>query len=417
VTPTDRPRRGRSGARTRQVAKPQADCMLDLSPKDGHHRYQFFPDLPPDQFEALKADIAKRGQLEPIDVDERGEVLAGHQRLRAIEELGVEPQFAIRAGLTEAEKIEHAIKSNVLRRHLGPIEKARALERLAELEGATLGTRGGPARDRRTVRRLAELFGADRSTAYRWIETARKLEPHPDLARLVDAGAMEARRAVALAREREAAARAAPASSRLPASADLRLGDFREVLADVPEGSAELIFTDPPWTGPSMPIFSDLGRFAARALKPSGLLLCEVGQMHMAEAIRLLGSHLTYLWCLALWLPGRNARIQARQAINTWRPILVYSRTQERRSRWFLDSYRVEEPPDKTWHPWQKAVAPARYYIDQLTGLGDLVVDPFLGSGSTALAAVAMDRRFVGSDIDPKAIHATRVRLADLGAA
>ena len=52
-------------------------------------KYQVLPDMPSEQFEALKADIAERGVLVPIDVDEQGHILDGHHRYRACVELGV----------------------------------------------------------------------------------------------------------------------------------------------------------------------------------------------------------------------------------------------------------------------------------------------------------------------------------------
>jgi hypothetical protein len=43
-------------------------------------KYQVLPSMPPEQFEVLKADIAERGVLVPIDVDEDGHILDGHHR-------------------------------------------------------------------------------------------------------------------------------------------------------------------------------------------------------------------------------------------------------------------------------------------------------------------------------------------------
>ena len=51
--------------------------------------YQVLPPMAPEQFEALKRDIAERGVLTPIDLDEQGRVLDGHHRLRACAELGI----------------------------------------------------------------------------------------------------------------------------------------------------------------------------------------------------------------------------------------------------------------------------------------------------------------------------------------
>lgn len=46
---------------------------------------------------------------------------------------------------------------------------------------------------------------------------------------------------------------------------------------------------------------------------------------------------------------------------------------------------------------------------------GDLVLDPFLGSGTTALAAGALGRRFLGVELHPDYLAMSRRRLLDAG--
>lgn len=87
-------------------------------------KYQVMPDLTPIEYEALKADIAENGILVPVEVDETGEVLDGHHRVKAWQELradGIDlPDYARikRVGWSEEEKRNHARKLNVLRRQL-----------------------------------------------------------------------------------------------------------------------------------------------------------------------------------------------------------------------------------------------------------------------------------------------------------
>lgn len=82
------------------------------------------PDLTPIEYEALKADIRERGILVPVEVDETGELLDGHHRVRAWTELRAEgvplPDYPrmVRTGLTEEQKRNHARSLNVLRRQL-----------------------------------------------------------------------------------------------------------------------------------------------------------------------------------------------------------------------------------------------------------------------------------------------------------
>ncbi len=82
-------------------------------------KYQVLPPMPPEQFEALKADIAERGVLVPIDVDEDGHILDGHHRYRACTELGITDfPTLVRPGLSEEDRRIFARKNNVMRRHL-----------------------------------------------------------------------------------------------------------------------------------------------------------------------------------------------------------------------------------------------------------------------------------------------------------
>lgn len=82
-------------------------------------RYQVLPSMPPEQFAALKSDIAERGVLVPIDITEDGYILDGHHRYRACVELGITDfPTIVRLDLDETQRRTFARQNNVLRRHL-----------------------------------------------------------------------------------------------------------------------------------------------------------------------------------------------------------------------------------------------------------------------------------------------------------
>lgn len=106
-------------------------------------KYQVCRPLTPIEYEALKADIAKNGVLVPVEVDENGDILDGHHRVMAWQELHDEginvPQWAklIRQGLTEEQKRNHARKLNLLRRQMEPSERKQIIAEMAQ-DNATL---------------------------------------------------------------------------------------------------------------------------------------------------------------------------------------------------------------------------------------------------------------------------------------
>lgn len=65
-------------------------------------------------------------------------------------------------------------------------------------------------------------------------------------------------------------------------------------------------------------------------------------------------------------------------------------------------------------HPAPFPVDLPKRLIELYTYQGDLVLDPFIGSGTTAVAAIETDRRFVGFDTEESYVELARERIASL---
>lgn len=64
-------------------------------------------------------------------------------------------------------------------------------------------------------------------------------------------------------------------------------------------------------------------------------------------------------------------------------------------------------------HPNQKPVALMTFVLEQIGAKpGDLIVDPFMGSGSTGIAATRMGMQFIGIELDPVHFETARTRFA-----
>ena len=50
--------------------------------------------------------------------------------------------------------------------------------------------------------------------------------------------------------------------------------------------------------------------------------------------------------------------------------------------------------------------------VERFTTAGQVILDPFLGGGTTGVAALRRDRIFIGADINATAVETTRERLA-----
>jgi len=75
----------------------------------------------------------------------------------------------------------------------------------------------------------------------------------------------------------------------------------------------------------------------------------------------------------------------------------------------------ITVPRIRGGYPAEKPPQVADVLIRQSSNAGDLVVDPFMGSGSMGVAAARLGRRFAGNDVNPQAVKVASQRLREFG--
>jgi DNA modification methylase len=252
---------------------------------------------------------------------------------------------------------------------------------------------------------------------------------------------------------------------------DIRTGDNLAELAKIPNGSFDLIFADPPFNiGYEYDVYQDKrGReeylkwterwlqACQRVLKPSGSFWVAIGDEYAAEMkIRLdaLGltmrnwviwhytfgvscskkfsrshAHLFYYVADPKTFTFDNERIRvpsARQTTyndrranssgklpdDTWvlRPSETDSHFQAESDTWAI-SRVCGTFSERTGHPCQMPEAVLERIIRSTSRLGDTVLDPFAGSGTTLAVAKRLRRQYLGIELSPDYADAIRDRL------
>lgn len=77
----------------------------------------------------------------------------------------------------------------------------------------------------------------------------------------------------------------------------------------------------------------------------------------------------------------------------------------------------IESPRINGGYPAEKPPEVSEVLIKQSSASGELVIDPFMGSGSAGVAAIRNGRDFRGNDLCTEAVDITRARLVDAGGA
>jgi hypothetical protein len=182
--------------------------------------------------------------------------------------------------------------------------------------------------------------------------------------------------------------------------------------------SVSLILTDPPWSqdAATLTLWDGLGSMAATVLRPGGLLLTFCGQAGLPRWLEILGRHLTYRWQLVCINAAGHSIAATRGCfgiLNAYRCLLLFSKGAFRPHQTNKDTL-ITNGSEKDLHPWQQPVGEAYYFVERLCPPGGLVCDPFMGSGTTAVAVrrAGGGRRFAGCESDLRLVRAARSRVA-----
>jgi site-specific DNA-methyltransferase (adenine-specific) len=194
---------------------------------------------------------------------------------------------------------------------------------------------------------------------------------------------------------------------------DPRHGDFTTRLEDLEPGSVDAVITDPPYPAEHLPLYGKLSEHAARWLKPGGICAVMSGQTHLPDVICELATQLTYHWTMAYLTPGGQAVQVFPRRVNTfWKPVLVFRNGEGPAAEWFGDVAKSDtNDNDKRYHHWGQSESGMADLIKRLSRPGEMICDPFMGAGTTGVAALALGRSFVGCDVNADHVSAARERL------
>ena len=171
-------------------------------------------------------------------------------------------------------------------------------------------------------------------------------------------------------------------------------GRFQNVCKDWEDNSIDHIITDPPYPEEYLNEWSDLSKVASRILKPSGYCICYAGHYNLPEYINRLAGHLKYYWIMAFMFTTHN-QIFPRNIFAHFKPILIFQKEPlKANNKWITDVLKPIKP-EKDMMDWQQDVGSLTQMINNFTQKGEIILDPFAGSGTTGIACKNVERDFI----------------------
>lgn len=214
---------------------------------------------------------------------------------------------------------------------------------------------------------------------------------------------------------------------------DLRKGDCFELMRTLDDNSVDLIVTDPPYD-----VHTDPGKCKndlMRSIKNMGNDLIEHTDITKGydietfgnEALRIMKNINIYFWCnkkqiidyLDFWVKGQGCKYD----ILFWKksnPMPTYNKKYmtdveyclyfhknaylqpecyDDASLCFFGGINIKDKND-FGHPTIKPIEMMERLVRNSSKVGDVVLDPFMGSGTTGAAAIKNNRSFIGFEID-----------------
>ncbi len=428
--------------------------------KIGNRHRQDMGDL-----EALARSIEEVGLLQPIGITPDYELVFGERRLRAFRDvLSLE---TIPARIVDVSSIALGqIEENTMRKAFTPSELVGVVQTLRSF------THGGDRRSDQvrssddetlTVEEAASKVGWSKDMFAR----AQKVVEHgtPELREAVDAGRISISAAAEIAGEEPDVQRRVLESSDseiAKIAADIRaakrgkrLQERREVLANVQIPAERLwtitedqsvvpcdaLITDPPYGVSSEPWDQDIERtirdWASRWNECGAHFVATfVAQKHLFDARRWLDESFSrYQFVqilLAVYKNSNLKRLSHQEFVRNWDAILLYRRKGSVRrvnpsgAPW---TNEFSELAALTWtypqtnftgdsmmvHPFQKPAPLLEWLVLNLTLPGEVVADPFAGSGTLGIAAAKHGRRSHLIEFDPEYRALAERRIAAFG--
>lgn len=212
---------------------------------------------------------------------------------------------------------------------------------------------------------------------------------------------------------------------------DLRQGDCLEVMKSIPDDSVDMVLADPPY---GMSFQSGRRKVKHRAIENDDTLLWIDDFMSQCSRIAK-GDTAHYFFCswhnvdifkqaaekyfkvknVLVWVKNNHGSGDLLADYAPKHELVLFCHKGRRKYNGKRECNILEfAKTNNALHPTQKPVDMLEFMIEKFSDEGQVVIDPFMGSGSTGVACVNTNRKFIGIELDETYFKVAQSRINGL---
>lgn len=350
-------------------------------------------------FERLKLQIKKLGQYKPLLVTPDGTVLGGNMRLKAYEELGISDIWvSIITPKDKNQMLEYALSDNDRAGYYDDDKLANLIPNYADID---------------------------------WTQYAVDMKPPEDIQKLIDRITPVEEDEMPEIAQGEAMSKLGEiyqlGRHKLMCGDSTKIEDVEKLMGGV---RADMVFTDPPYgvdyegkTKDKLKIENDTTTAIFGQVLPNFIAVSKAGASYYVccpsgnNFIDFLKPFMEFCYQSSTIIWAKNSMVMGHGDYHYQHEPILYGWSKGASHNFYGDRtqttlWQIDRPTASKLHPTMKPVALVVKAIKNSSKEEDIILDLFMGSGTTVIAAEQTNRIAYGMELDPKYCDVIRKRYA-----